>query len=345
MRALRRGQASGCSLRALIVHTVFEGVLKDAHSVEFIVETPGGTQVAPASGRTALNTDDCPTGHRIGLGTYVLPYTADEATGRYRALVYYTEEAGGEELSTVVDFEILESANPLTPLYALVSDLRGEGVPETDARCFQAIALASRQVEQFTGRIFEPTFKTKKLNGRGTGVLRVPEGICALGEIEVTGATLSQVQSASFNWSLSSVIVYNRHLTEGLTDPDDRRDPRIETPWTDRGNLLDGRHPRTVFPKGRQNVTLTGVFGTTEYSEESPVGKVPPLLRWAVLQLAVKMLPELADVEGREQNMREFAEAIAPLGSNPAAVGRFSLDPRIDQILRGYKRGPRMGAV
>jgi hypothetical protein len=98
------------------------------------------------------------------------------------------------------------------------------------------------------------------LDGRGTLTLLVPVPIVEVTKIEIIDWPV--LPGGAADVSLDAVAIYNRHLVERLTNPDDRKNPRIT--WT---STKSGR--RTVFvnkwPEGVRNIRLTGRFGYTEY--------------------------------------------------------------------------------
>jgi hypothetical protein len=59
---------------------------------------------------------------------------------------------------------------------------------------------------------------------------------------------------------LDDVEVYNRHLSQGLVDPDDRESPKIVVNVSDIAKIgfID------YWPRGNQNIQVQGVFGYTD---------------------------------------------------------------------------------
>ena len=231
--------------------------------------------------------------------------------------------------------------------YTTISALRGEGIndpPYSDALLTSRIGLASRLIDMYTRRCFAPVAKTLTLDGRDTPRLRLPEPIIA-----VTAVTVQHGTGTPDTIDLADLKIYNRHVTQNLTAPDDRNDPKIAFLLTDFGPL---RHqdflPSRVFPKGRQNVTVTGTFGYTDYDGTSN-GRTPVLIEHACTLLVVRHLPaKIAGADSKSNIKREKTKEQDVEFGDPSKVaiqGAFTGDPEIDMILAMYRRPAALGAA
>jgi hypothetical protein len=232
-----------------------------------------------------------------------------------------------------------------------VQDIRDEGVTTKladDAKVESLILLAAEYIENFTGRWFEPRSRTFKLDGRGHAALFLHHPIISIASvtIELTPGTVNPLPV-----DLDDLSVYNRHVREGLTDPDDRNNPKIE--FFRSNEDLRRATPGSVFlvfPEGRQNVTVEGVFGFTDYDALDPQGKTPPLIAEVAKRLVIRLLPlkvrqslqgsgAIWKMVTRDQRV-EFGEP-----TRLAIQGAFTGDPEIDQILARYRRPPHIGVA
>jgi hypothetical protein len=290
-------------------------------------------------------------------------YTYDHAAGTeatWYTVAYY--EAGGPTTG--------DQADPVEGSgggrYVTVAEMRDEGVTTTQAdnnRVRKIIKLAESFIEKTTGRWFYPKNLELKFDGKYSDYLEVGPPIIAITDIKmlyepvVGGYTYETLD-------VDSVRVYNRHLTQGLVDPDDRDAPKL---------VVEDYDWQTVarWWKGHQNVVLTGTYGYTvlgdetagETSEGSQVplyfGHTPQEIRDVAQQLVVRYLPQRGDLDAvddstrrsdvtkiktRDQEINYTAGGQASGGSHILA-GSFTGDPKIDSILALYKRPAHIVAV
>jgi hypothetical protein len=245
--------------------------------------------------------------------------------------------------------------------YCTVDELRDEGVsdPATDPMLLRRIALATAMIDRWTGRWFEPRALTVRADGAGDGALLVGPPIIALTGVRLVFANLDPEAE---QLDLDELRIYNRHLT-GYLDEDDRENPRVEWHgWEIRqvnGETLD-RQRAGVWPRGTQNVELTGLFGYTDPDvggEDELTGVTPPLIKHACMLIVIRNLARLGDTEAREESLRSnrltslrtrdqsVSYAAPSAGGSTRMLGAFSGDPEIDSILASYCRPPRLGAV
>ena len=235
-------------------------------------------------------------------------------------------------------------------MYCSVQDMRDEGVPDsgygavTDDRLTTLIQRASRLIDMYTGRWFEPRTKTFTIDGKGTVSLLLEQPI-----ISITSVMLDDVEMSADDYT-----VYNRHITQNLQNPDDRENPKIEVvqPLEDESLFKMGL---TWFPKGQQNISITGVFGYTDY-DGSDEGATPLPIVEATKLIVLRELPTKygADPSSdtntwwrvvRQQTRDQAIHYADPSRLGHQGVGVFTGDPRIDTILRRYARPPRIRVV
>jgi hypothetical protein len=356
MTALAEGQSSSCSVPALQLFAVdpTDNFLRDIDSGTFRILDPDGAEIVAA---TAIDTADCPTGNRLGAGRYVAPWTvpATPKLGVWSIEWTYKHTAAGADRTQTISFEVLGAvADPLARTYTTVAAMRAAGVkPKTikAGALRDLIVLASAYVEHFTGRYFVPQAKDALFDGTGGRGIQVNEPIIALSRAEIL---LASFEASGDGIDPTAIRVYNRHLTQGLLDPDDRENPKIEF-------YIHGDSPGStsfahdfVWTKGRQNIQLDGVWGYTD-PNGTPLGKTPALIEHAAKLLVMRNLAPLGDVDKRQdaQNAWRLTELRTRdqqikygFESNRGAmVGGMTGDPEIDSILTRYTRPIHLGAA
>lgn len=367
MPALARGQASNCSNPELDLFTKVNGVLTDVDTLEFIifdeVTTPGTPiQTYPPSGRASVDVDNlCPTGQKISTGRFVAIWTPPltQAIGTHSIQWFFKLTASSPEQTFTEEFEVLpEVTGGATDGYCSVQKLRDAGVTvaqASDAQLQQKISLASKWIDKLTGRFFEPRTKTIRVDGTGARGLLLGDPIISISEIKL----ISDDSIVTNPIDLNDVRIYNRHMTQGLFDPDDRESPKIEFLMFDERHEHLPVHVHEVFhphrwPKGTQNVEITGVFGYTD-PDGTTNGQTPDLICEACTLMVIRFFLStpaegasddanawrVTEYKTRDQTIK-FADP-AKLGS--AGVGAFTGDPQIDRILAMYARPPALGAT
>lgn len=301
---------------------------------------------------------------KLSTGHFQADLSALTDPGRYFLRWYATVEPGGvEEIWDAADFEVLANGSGVNlpgPNYALVSDLRDEGVALallSDARALRALHRASRFVESFTGRTFGAEAKQLNVDEfSGNGAVLLEQPIVALSKVTLINVDVDSDVGTDIERDL--IRVYNRHLKARMRRPDDREDPRVELRWDTIG--LTPEVPFVVrrahrWPLGRQDIRFEGAFGYTD-PDGSPMGRVPDLIRHATVLLAIRESAQAFDVGGRAstralalrmEKTRDQAVQYETGGGTIGTpmVGAFTGDPEIDTILALYSRGPQFGAA
>lgn len=256
----------------------------------------------------------------------------------------------GQELQ--VQYEVIGTYPAPSEGYCTIAQLREEGLTTTmaaDAVLTRKIALATAYIDKATGRFFEPRTMEYHLDGRGRRMLLLDEPIIYIAAVE-----LSSDLYGGTPVDASYYKVYNRHLTEGLTHPDDRENPKIELIQVDETyyNYVPVFGAGLNWPIGTQNIKVNGIFGYTD-PDGTAYGKTPDAIVEACKMLVIRNHAKLADPSRDEwtrramitsERTRDQSISLADPGSRGMAT-RFTGDPEIDQILAAYSRPPVMGAV
>lgn len=364
MLVVARSRTYNADNPGLHEYFIADGVLMDVFALEYVIERlpsdgSAPVQVWPESGRAEVDL----AADRLGPGHYAATWAvpSDAAIGAYRIAWFVTYEEDGEEYAVHTPFEVLTAITTAGPLYAPIWSMRAEGFTSTvtypDHVLHAKLVLASRMFEAYTARFFEPRYKALKLDGRNKRDLLLDEPIIGIESVTMLSGSVFATNSEI---DLESLRVYNRHLTQGLLDPDDREAPRIS--FHTISDYEHERHPELSidcrrFPKGTQNILVRGVFGYTE-PDGSTTGQTPLLVQRAVQLLAARELPTLADIDGRDQarnhwnvvsertrdqQITRFSGVDA--ASRAAMIGAITGDPEIDRIIVLFKRGVQIGAA
>lgn len=379
MSFLAIGQSSGPALPALEILIHQAGLVVAPNYLRFAIfdvstsaKQDAPVQVYPSSGtHDADFATPAPAGDRMNLGWYVARYTPanNEPIGRHQ--IRWTYEITATDPTTQIttttaytvvrDFDVLAAGTAMVdagPAYALVSDLRDEGITTAqvnDTRVQRLIVQASRFVEMTTGRYFAARRKAMRLDGSGNREILFYEPIVAL-----VGATIdsSPYYVGDLPVDANLFRVYSRHISQGLLSPDDRDNPKISFfHGTDHFGVrfvptTGLRLLSLVWPMGQQNVKIDGVFGYTDPDGvPTSTGKTPDLIRHATKLLVMRELPRMqTDRDAREdaQNRwRLLAERTRDQSYNRSdlGIGGFTGDLEIDRILARYQRPVMFGSI
>jgi hypothetical protein len=340
------------SYQYLDIHTGTPGALADAVSVEFTIfdisteakrATPVQVYPVAPTVRVALDlvTDKLATGHYrttwapVDVGTFL------HSRGRHRITWHWKLTALGTEYETSEEFDVVSAARSWG--YALPSDLRDEGLTTTqatDQRLANVIQLSTQMIERYCGRWFEPRTQTFTLDADNQRVLNLPQPIVALTSVLIDTTAVE----------IADIEVYNRHLTESLTTPDDREIPKLEWSLEDLSYGGAWLFSPGVWTKGQKIVQVAGVFGYTD-PDGSVVGVIPPMIQHACKLLVMREFPTMAldadTREDRQQRWRVVGDRTRDqaITMSPLAAGSITGDVTVDRILDSYRRLPRVTAV
>jgi hypothetical protein len=368
--AIARGQSSDGANPVLSLFTPIRGVLADAAAVGFQVfdvsddakrATPVQVYPAIAGAMASVNVaEPWPAGDRLGRGHVVARWApaVEEPLGLHelRWSVHVSPGAAAER--TVVEFDVLAAGAGAHRFgYALVSDLRAEGLTAAevpDARLARLVQLASQYVDRMTGRFFEPRALRMTLDGTGGRALLLAHPIIAVNEVSLFLAMPAEVGELPVHPSFFRV--YHRHLSQGLLDPDDRENPRLE--FFHESDLLGVQATPAaslglgslVWLHGAQNVVVDGLFGYTD-PDGTPLGRTPELIRHLTKLLVLREAATMADVtrrQDRQQRWRIVSERTRDQGYNLDPIrfgGGFTGDPEVDALIASFQRPPQLGAA
>jgi hypothetical protein len=255
--------------------------------------------------------------------------------------------------------------------YATIAEVRAEGAPFNDDTTYDddwvqsKIDLASGQIEKFCGHWFASKSRTVRIDGNRRKTLTVPLPIVQIDTITIISPTRFG-STTTYGVDLTEVQVYNRHLTQGVVSPDDRKNPGIAV----ESFLAEPLDDTDRWPDGDQNIILEGKFGWTELAygvdpaETSPgsqipanEGVTPPEIKRACMLLVRQSFPQLGDYSGslstgaikgvRTMKARDQAVEFGSgrTGGEDAGlkyVGGTTGDENVDRILLGFRRVPPM---
>lgn len=372
MIAIAKGETVGPGNALLIFYSTARGRMFSPASLAYRIfdvstdakrATP--LQVFPATAGTFSTVDL--SAAKIGVGRYAATWTAPDgseaALGRYEIEWFYALQNpvtghAYAPATTRKAFEVLSAAGASNrgPQYAFVTDIRTEGLCSVDALSDAAlqmkITLASRMIERVTGRFFEPRRSELSFSGPSQRKLFLGHPIIGLEGIAF-GDPPDTVEELDVE--LDDLRVFNRHLSQNMTDPDDREDPRIEFAYASSGAGLrftpyDRAASSVLFPLGVQNVQVHGVFGYTD-PDGSPWGETPLLIQHVTKLIVAREIPKLSDADKREDTQQRWrvtqdrARDVSVDLEAPRKWGKWFGDPEIDSILCSFVRPPAMGAV
>jgi hypothetical protein len=357
-RALARGATLSPTNPVLDLWVLIGGALTDIYALAFqIFDLSTGTavQVFPTpSGQQSVNVSGA---EHLQTGRYTGTWTVGggENLGLHRIIWYVTAVQGGPVVQYQQDFDVLTAGLSLKgPAYCLLSDVRAEGFAATDVSDVRALATikkVSALIERWTRRFFEPRYKNVTIDGAAGPSLWLQDPIIALDSASIDGSLIDK----------TTYQVFNRHITEGLTTPDDRDNPRVTftrlTRVLNQVNIADRPFVnRQIWWPGPRNVALSGLFGFTDPDADYPAGVTPELIKQVCLTLFARNYflansDDAADAAnaGRVKSIRTRDQSIdygptrAELAG--ASAGEFSGDPDIDAIISQYCAPPAIGSA
>lgn len=307
------------------------------------------------TGSTGTYAEITTGGTRVPLVAGVTAYLFDDVAGSdaywYKVDYYHTLTAAYSDPSAPIRATLTT--------YATVAALRDEGLPTTvdDARAVLGLERATATIDRVTRQWFEPRTRTFIVDANG--------GRDLLLNVPIITATSTTIITEAV--PAADLVIYNRHLTQGLLNPDDRANPRIA--WREYdypagiGSLERGA--RQWFP-GRQRVTIVGVFGYTELGatdtpgETSPgsqvpvsYGATPDLIRYCCLRLALRYAYPLASGSGDDirnqrrltgETTRDQSYSLAAPGAAGGSWGATG-DEEVDSLLTTFMAPFACGVV
>lgn len=359
------------------------GYFQPITTLSFRILRPDGSELVAATVvDTALPANQLDRTDEHGKGRiYILPFAVDaaEPVGIYTAEVtFIVTPMGGSPLSSQVEtftFRVLDESQPFVDgAYAQIQDMLDNGFPVgnlaptcggfTFVDAVRALRRATDYVEMITSRTFDARYLSLDEDGTGGPVIQTEKVIIGLTD---TAFTFTTFTPADLPIEEGDLRVYNRHIRQNMTEPDDRQDPRVEFLRSPvyrfpRAQLLgevDILSSFIGFTDSQQNVKFRGMFGYTDF-DGSAFGKTPELIKEATLRLAARYIQPLwAQMGGAGSNMSkagpvkmektedqqvQYTDA-GITGGNNAFIGNFSGDPEIDQLLVLFMAPPKFGSA
>ena len=336
-------------------HGLNPGILADVYSASYQIYTEAGVQVYPVVSGTKASVDL--VAHRIDTGYYAAVWDSSAAAvGAYRIKWYVVPVEGDDEISFEQDFEVVTQAfRGLN--YCSLQSLRDDGLlvaAMSDEKAQKLILRASRMVEMYTGRVFAPVVKTIRVDGTNSRGLPLDEPIVAIQGLAVS--LVSEFTSEDLQVLADTFRVYNRHLSIGLLQPDDRESPKLEFVHDDDLKGVNYVVPTSgyrltqlIWPKGQQNVRIVGVFGYTE-PDGSWCGRTPEMIQTVTRLLCFRYRANPGtdardDAVKRGRILTEHTKDQGYELANQSFFAGYTGDPEIDGILASFTRPPKFGAA
>lgn len=354
MPGISLDETVGCANPLLQFIYQVDGVLTDVAELKFTVQDIKNEVEKVAE--TVINTDLCAdSGNKLGTGRYAAPFIPVSTgaskwfAGTHEIRWSYKPTATDDWQTWKQRFEILDKDIFVSGRgfhnYIDTSELL-ENSAFYNCKVGQlqeAMQIVAEQIEDLTGRIFEPTYIDTKYNGTNAGALPLFHPIIGIEAVELySGNELYQ------SIELTALVFYNRHLN-GLKSPDDRDNPRIEFVSSDVSDVTISS-TQTHFVLGRQNIRVAGVFGYTE-PDGSPIGARPRRLTRAAGTLILRQINDPLGVDvftsqpGRIRSARTRDQAVTFASAQDGGIGPLTGDRIVDDILLAYMRPPYFGAV
>lgn len=241
--------------------------------------------------------------------------------------------------------------------YATIQDIRDQGWLEaaySNAVVQGAIQRATDYIDKICRQWFEPRYRRVSLDAERIDQLWLEIAIIAVNDVRIDDEYLD----------LDEFEIYNRHLTHGIVNPDDRYDPRIA--WG------DGREPVDVrrlygggrFPRARKSVVARGIFGFTEIGvgdyagETAPgsqlpisLGSTPTAIARVAAKLAIRYMVPFEESDAMAKATKVIGEKTRDqsytLASPSEAEASYGLtgDTEIDTVLKMYMAPLQCGVI
>ena len=359
MRGISKGESCSSTQPIIQLFTRSGEFLVDPVSGSFKIEYLGDTgdtvEVKVAS--TPLDLADAPVGHKLGTGRFVIPFDTSVDTweyGTHRAVCTFLMAVGGETFTQVIQFELLDPASypnsadfvsyvSTRKLYDNKMFVKSVHSP---VRLHPILQLVANQIEGLVERFFEPRYETFLYDGSGSPLLFLDEAIIAIDSIEVMARSAEGVLSVADTYSRGSFRVYNRHL-DGKIATDDRHNPKLSL-TNEFVEQLNTFH-NSVWPQGRANLRINGVFGYTDPTSRaagSGIGHTPLDLEAVMATLAHRHLedPSMSSPTtwkpGMVKSFKTRQQKVEMFGASGSVeyTGGLLGDSALDTILQRFAR-------
>lgn len=196
---------------------------------------------------------------------------------------------------------------PYTPYLSSIAEMRQQGITDDydDDELLEALQEAEQYIHNRCRQQFRAQAMTLTLDGSHRPWLRLPYAIVRTTDTDTAGGRGASITSVTisptslgadpYTVALTDLVVYDR--TVDLDGEDDRMCPKIE--WKNVRppglsiNGADGSwrpYGISIFPQGKQNITIMGTFGYVEAD-----GSIPIAIRKACRMLVYYMLGKVTD--------------------------------------------------
>jgi len=289
MPALSRGQENTTSIINWWI--TVNGVRTDAYEIGFrILDITGGlpgTQIFPSVDGEYEDVTDAPG--KFGVGSY---YAYDNANtrgwtpevttsvGTHRVEWRWKISSEAPYQAGQEDVEILvQSGGSSTDTYISVDDVREAGVPEevdggpSDAEVLSQIEIWQAFLDRACRQWFVPKAATFSFDGNDSNLIGFGVPIISISYLKINSCA-SELDTDFYK-------VYN-----GVTYPDDRKNPRIKLVHGSNRDIYRGVYEQQLkFRKGVQNQEVSGTFGYLEAD-----GTTPKMIKRALLKLVIEKM-------------------------------------------------------
>jgi hypothetical protein len=328
------------------------GILTDVAELHFTVKEAGGTVRVS---ETVVDLTACSSGgQKLGTGRYTPIFTPSTGGGwsatTHEIVWRFKPTATSSDQFATQRFEVLPvglvSSGAAYRAYADASVLAANSAFAgfTVADIQRELLITAETIETLTGRFFEPRFMDVRFNGTSAGALPLGDPIIGIETVSILAGGPAET---ILDLDINALVIYNRHLTNNLINPDDRDNPRIEfvTDLLPGETLIQGR-----FQLGRQNIRVVGTFGYTDF-DGGPMGSRPRNLERAAAILTLRRLSDPFGVDvfsstpGRIKKAKTRDQSIEFHGEQAGGIGALTGDRAVDDLLIPYIRPPHYGAV
>lgn len=333
-----RGQTLGATHLAVVIKAGNPLVRVDPYALSYAItdNTDPDNPVELVEPTDAL-------ANRTEVGEYYATWTvpADATYGSYFLTWRWQISADSSEQRADVEFLVEElRLISLADLYVTPEDvwttIGGNARAKYDRDYITLRIQAVQQyVERITGWFFNVRRMVVKLDGTGTELLVLPLPLVGQpDEIAYLGANNTYEPVAVSNFQ-----IYNRY------QPDDRMYPRIKVAMAERQNLFQRVTLSDVFPKGHQNIRITGRWGFVERDGTTPA----PILQCMMMLIMDILHPFGSAAERRRLRTRRVNEETS--SNHRYQLQRVITDldlsgnPEVDQILAKYIRPPEVDSA
>lgn len=266
--SVERGQAEqGTTVKLASNFIQDNGALFDPFAIEKVeIQEADGTVIATYTWAASQIT-------REALGVYYVewPIPAAQTIGLYHDVWYWTAISGGNQHQTAFDFYLHSMGTfGAVATYMTVAEARerlASSTVLTDAQVLLLLYWAQEIAERESGVKFLPQIETVYMDGTGIPLLMLPKRLRQLTSLKIDG---DEVDATELN-------LYPRKIVWGDWVPDGSSD-------CDTGCGSCSTSGSSVFPRGRRNISIEGLWGK--------FGVVPTTIKEGIKLLVARLAEE-----------------------------------------------------